>query len=187
VHSKWRGSHIWQRAHSRKRTHLLEEVARLGEGCTRWKKDLCERGAPKAKGRLCWSLDKRRAHQREGAHMSKNFTKHHKVSSRGAHLQVGKGRAQRKYAKVLARKEGRTKAKGTFVQGLACTSSRDSKASEFGCYCTRFSYICFPYCTHALSCPNNTSISKLVLLGGVLSRVMLTKNTCVQISCMLSV
>jgi hypothetical protein len=31
-------------------------------------------------------------------------------------------------------------------KGLAGTSSRDSKASEKGCYFTRFTCICFPCC-----------------------------------------
>jgi hypothetical protein len=74
------------------RTHLLKEWAWLGEGRTKKEKGLSEGHTQGVGVHHCWSLDKRRAHQREGAHMSKSFTKYLKISSRRAHLQVGKGK-----------------------------------------------------------------------------------------------
>jgi hypothetical protein len=61
----------------------------------------------------------------------------------------GKGKQQGKEAKGLARKEGHTKAMGAFIHGLAGTSTRDSKASKIGFYCTRFT--CCIYALRSLN------------------------------------
>jgi hypothetical protein len=87
-----------------------------------------------------------------------------------------KGKQKAKEAKGLARKEGCTKANGTFIHGLAGTSTRDSKASKIGCYCTRFNSCNFACCIYALRSPNNNIYSKPVFPMGSFSRVMLTKN-----------
>jgi hypothetical protein len=95
-------------------------------------------------------LDKRRAHQREGAtcpRASPNISRF----LQGGHIykwvkekaSQRKGKQQGKEAKGLARKEGHTKAKGIFIHGLAGTSTRDSKASKIGFYCTRFTCCIF--------------------------------------------
>jgi hypothetical protein len=54
------------------------------------------------------------------------------------------------------------------------------------CYCIRFHCIFILVVSHDLDITYIYFHSKLVFPGGFLSRVMLTKNTCVQISCMLS-
>jgi hypothetical protein len=58
------------------------------------------------------------------------------------------------------------KAKGAFIHGLVGTSTRDSKASKIGCYCTRFTCN-FPSCIYALRSPNIYIYSKLVFPVGV--------------------
>jgi hypothetical protein len=153
--------HPWRRAYLHeqgcilgKGAHTYDKGRILGRGCTCLRRlQGLERGAPKAKGLFCWSLNKRGCTCPKA---SPNITKFLQggASTSGAKASQGKGKAEGKEAKGLAREEGRTKAKGAFVQGLAGTSIRHSKASKFGCYCTRFTCICFPYCTHALRSPN---------------------------------
>jgi hypothetical protein len=91
-----------------------------------------------------------------------------------------KGKQQAKEAKGLVEKEGRSKAKGVFIHELAGTSTRDSKASNIGCYCYRFTCCNFACCIYALRYPNIYIYSKLVFPVGGFSRVMLTKNICVN-------
>jgi hypothetical protein len=55
------------------------------------------------------------------------------------------------------------------------------------CFVYRFHHIVFLVLSHALATTYIYFHSKLVFPGGVLSKVMLTKNTCVLFSCMLRV
>jgi hypothetical protein len=75
----------------------------------------------------------------------------------------------------LAKQEGRTKEKGALLQ----EANRDSKAFEKGCYCTRFTYICFPCCTFCFEAFYIHLLQTGFPHGGF-SRVMLTKNLCVN-------
>jgi hypothetical protein len=104
-----------------------------------------EEGAPKRGGALV-----QRLHQTsQGFFKGGAFYKWVKAKST-----QGKGKGQRKEARGLAKEEGRTKAKGAFVQGLAGTSTRNSKASKVGLLLYQVHLYLFPCCTHALRSPN---------------------------------
>jgi hypothetical protein len=113
-----------------------------------------------------------------------------KARGKGFHkVQVGKGKgkgiskekvkAQGKRSKGYKSKRGAPRQSAPCFKRLAGTSSRDSKASKKGCYCTRFTCICFPCCTFCFEAFYIHLLQTGFPHGGF-SRVMLTKNLCVN-------
>jgi hypothetical protein len=58
-----------------------------------------------------------------------------------------KGKGTKEKDKGKQRKKGTPRQGAPYFKRLAGRSSRNSKASEKGFYCTRFTCICFPCCT----------------------------------------
>jgi hypothetical protein len=59
----------------------------------------------------------------------------------------GQSKGTRKRVKGKLRKKGAPRQRVPCFKRLAGRSSRNSKASEKGCYCNRFTCLCFPCCT----------------------------------------
>jgi hypothetical protein len=81
---------------------------------------VCE-GRTQREGAQVLRFETCRAHQSEGVHLLKGFIKGHKASSREVHSTSGQRKKQRQ-SQGLAKRGGRTKAKGAFVLRLAGTS-----------------------------------------------------------------
>jgi hypothetical protein len=96
----------------------------------------------------------------------------------------GKGKGQRK---GIAKRGGCTKAKGAFVQRLAGTSFEELHCKlekKLGLYQVPCVFTC---CSICFQISIYISISLTGFPHGGFSRVMLTKNTCVHLSCLLSI
>jgi hypothetical protein len=122
--------------------------------------------------------------EREGASFKGKGKGHSsiQVGKESRHLSV-KGKLK---AKDHDKDKGKLEEEGSPRQGapyftrIAGKSSRNSKAPESGCYCTRFTCLCFPCCTFFFEAFYIYLLQTGFPHVGVVSMVVLTKNLCIK-------
>jgi hypothetical protein len=117
------GAHIWQGANSRKRVHLLEVFARLGEGPRTSYilvgKGLCERGAPKEKGCILLRLGQEEGAPKRGGTLVQGLHQTSQGFFKGGTYTSGKGKGKRQRVKERHSKVKRVhkELRGAFFKG----------------------------------------------------------------------
>ena len=69
-----------------------------------------------------------------------------KGKGQGSRKGKDKGKHKERGPRDQQEKNGAPRQRAPYFNGLAGTSSRDSKASKIGFYCTKFTCLCFPCC-----------------------------------------